>query len=246
MAITLAYVLHTRPWRETSLLADALSQDFGRITLIVKGAKRPHSPLRGLLEPFTPVRIHFTGKLGIKQMTQAHWVQALNPVHPAHAVPAWYLNELCLHTLGEDDPCPALFSAYHHAIQALAALPIEDDAQTVLRQFEYQLLSALGLWPDARRDATGQPLLASQLYTLDEAAGWRMASNDALPWALQGAQLLALAGLSDAEPPHEPHPIHRPHNSKQALRLAMRSMLVRALHGKTLTTRRVWQELDAI
>jgi DNA repair protein RecO (recombination protein O) len=244
MASTIAYILHTRPWRETSLLLDVLSQDFGRIQLIAKGAKRPHSLLRGLLEPFTAVRIHFTGKLGLKQLTQAHWIQALNPIHPSHTLPAWYLSELCFHTLGEDDPAPMVFAAYHRAIQSLTCLEFSDDAQVILRQFEYQLLLALGLWPDARLDAQGSPLQRNALYTLSEECAWYETTENQAPWCLHGSQLLSLAGIvpNDAS---DFDPIPR-HNAKTSLRLAMRVMLMRALHGKPLLTRRVWQTLEAI
>ncbi len=237
MASTLAYVLHTRAWRETSLLVDALSQDFGRIALIAKGAKRPHSPLRGLLEPFTPVALQFTGKLGIKNLTQAHWVQALNPVHASHAIPAWYLSELCLRTLGEDDPQPAVFAAYDAAMQALVALPADADTQAILRQFEYQLLLALGLWPDSKTDGIGQALQPAGDYTLDEAIGWRAVAQGAGDWHLQGQSIIDLAQAS---------PTVIAPADKLSFRQAMRAMLARALHGKVLSTREVWKQLDAL
>ncbi len=245
MASTLAYILHTRPWRETSLLVDAISQDFGRIALIAKGAKRPHSPLRGLLEPFTPVALQFTGKLGIKNLTQAHWVQALNPVHAAHAIPAWYLSELCLRTLGEDDPQPAVFTAYDAAMQALAALPAQLDSQAILRQFEYKLLLALGLWPDNRIDAAGRALEPHQYYTVDEGAGWAAAHPNAADWCLLGAQILDLTQSNTIATIATTSADKLP-TDKLSLRLAMRAMLARALHGKVLSTREVWKQLDAI
>lgn len=237
MATTLAYVLHTRPWRETSLLVDALSQDFGRIALIAKGAKRPHSPLRGLLESFTPVALQFTGKLGVKNLTQAHWVQALNPVHPSHAIPAWYVSELCMRTLGEDDPQPSVFTAYDAAMQALARLPAEQDSQAILRQFEYQLLMSLGLWPDSTQDAAGNPMQMTLFYTLDRAAGWRVVDQGVSDWCLQGAvvQDLVLHNL-----------IATSSADKLSLRMAMRAMLADALHGAVLSSREVWKEIDAI
>jgi DNA repair protein RecO (recombination protein O) len=245
MAQTLAYILHTRPWRETSLLVDVLSQDFGRIALIAKGAKRPHSPLRGLLEPFAPVSIQFSGKLGIKNLTHAHWVQALNPIHPAHAMQAWYLSELCLRALGEDDPQPAVFAAYDAAMKALIALPESKDTQTILRQFEVQLLIALGLWPDASQDAAGQALQAHMRYTLDEATGWTLtpdyAANNEV-WTLSGAQIHALVSNANTSIAN----IGEDKLSLQTVRIALRALLARALHGKVLSTREVWKELDAI
>jgi DNA repair protein RecO (recombination protein O) len=246
MATTLAYLLHTRPWRETSLLADALTQDFGRITLIVKGAKRPHSPLRGLLEPFVPVRIQFTGKLGIKQLSHAHWVQALNPIHPSHTLHAWYLSELCLRALGEDDPMPIVFFAYHRAIQALAMISPDENAQGLLRQFEHQLLLALGLWPDAKVDALGQPLRAQAAYAFSESLGWSEMAVDTAKWCLSGEQILRLSGFELADDDALQQPAKNKQDLNYSLRYAMRMMLLPALHGKNLLTREVWKGLDSL
>jgi DNA repair protein RecO (recombination protein O) len=231
VASTLAYVLHTRPWRETSLLVDALTQDFGRVSLIAKGAKRPHSTLRGLLEPFIPVAVQFSGKSSMKNLTHVHWVQAAIPMPAAQAMPGWYLSELCLRGTAEDDPNPALFAAYDAAVQALMGLGAQDDAQRVLRQFEYQYLQALGLWP-----APPAALDAALYYTLSEAEGWRVATLDNAAWCLSGAQIVQLGAGQ----------LNQNANDKLALRLAMRAMLARALPGKALNTRAVWLELDQL
>jgi DNA repair protein RecO (recombination protein O) len=244
MAQTLAYILHTRAWRETSLLVDALTQDFGRVAFIAKGAKRPHSPLRGLLEPFTPVSIQFTGKLGIKNLTHAHWVQSLAVLHPAHSIQAWYLSELCLRSLGEDDPQPALYTAYDNAMRSLIALPPERDTQTILRHFEVRLLMALGLWPDASADATGQPLSVDPHYTLDEGAGWALCQPSKAAWSLTGAQIFKLTNASNTNADYTNAAEDK--LSLQTVRIALRALLASALHGKVLSTREVWKELDTI
>ncbi len=245
MATTLAYILHTRPWRETSLLVDALTQEFGRIKLIAKGAKRPHSPLRGLLEPFNAVNIEFTGKSNTKYLTQAHWVYALNPLHPAHTLPAWYLSELCLYSLGEDDPAPLIFKAYHYAIQMFTDYTAEQDISPILRQFEYQLLFNLGLWPDKQLDAYDKPLNPQLFYSLDENNGWcETCPSVQESWYLQGELLLSLANLIPIVT--KASTTNSGYNTKTSLRLAMRSMLAKALHGRTLSTRVVWQELETL
>ena len=50
-----AFVLHSYPYKETSLIVELLTRDFGRVALIAKGAKRPHSQLRGVLQTFQPL-----------------------------------------------------------------------------------------------------------------------------------------------------------------------------------------------
>jgi DNA repair protein RecO (recombination protein O) len=231
VASTLAYVLHTRPWRETSLLVDALTQDFGRISLIAKGAKRPHSNLRGLLEPFVPLAVQYSGRGELNNLTHVHWVQAAQPMPAAHIMAGWYLSELCLRGTAENDPNIGLFESYDAAIQALIGLGAHADSQAVLRQFEYQFLRVMGLWPElpAQFDA-------ALYYTLSESQGWRVATNDNADWCLSGTHIVQLTqgGLQLQA------------LDKQSLRLAMRAMLMRALPNKTLNTRMVWLELEQL
>ena len=240
---TLGYVLHTRPWRETSLLVDVLSADYGRIACIAKGAKRAHSNLRGILEPFSPLDIGFTGKAGIKNLITAQWTQAPRPLPPAHSMAGWYLSELCLRSLGEDDPHPAVYTAYGAAIAKLIdADELADNSkyvQSVLRVFEQQLLAALGLWPDCALDNTGIALVATTYYTLDAQGdtGWRIATAHNAPWCLTGAQIAALNSADIGKVAQA---------DKLATRLAMRALLASALPDKPLSTRSVWLELDAM
>ena len=234
MASTLAYVLHTRPWRETSLLVDALTQEFGRVCLIAKGAKRPHSALRGFLEPFIPVAVQFSGKSSLKNLTHAQWIQAAVPLPAAHAMSGWYLSELCLRGTVEDDPNPALFAAYDAAIRSLAGAGALDDTQNVLRQFEHQFLQAQGLWPAAPDD-----LNPSFYYTLNDSQGWHVATLSNAPWCLSGAHIAQLAlGRLDTRPMAA--------EDKLSLRLAMRAMMARALPDQALNTRAVWLELEQL
>ena len=240
---TLGYILHTRPWRETSLLVDVLSEDYGRIACIAKGAKRAHSNLRGVLEPFSPLSLGFTGKAGIKNLISASWIQAPCPLPPAHSMAGWYLSELCLRSLGEDDPHPAVYAAYGAAMQGLLdADELTDNSkyvQAVLRVFEQRLLNALGLWPDSAFDHENRALGGATYYTLDarESSGWKLATIHNAPWCLTGAQIAALsAGDIGAIT----------QTDKLALRLAMRALLSHALPDKPLSTRTVWLELDSM
>src|SRR4051812_12720692 len=57
-----AFVLHSYPYKETSLIIDLFTRDFGRVALIAKGAKRPHSQLRGVLQTFQPLSSSWVGK----------------------------------------------------------------------------------------------------------------------------------------------------------------------------------------
>ncbi|HSY26047.1 MAG TPA: DNA repair protein RecO, partial [Burkholderiaceae bacterium] len=74
------FVLHSYPYKETSLIVDVFSRDYGRIALVAKGAKRPHSKLRGVLQTFQPLSVSWSGKSEIRTLTAAEWVGGLLPL----------------------------------------------------------------------------------------------------------------------------------------------------------------------
>ena len=55
----LAFVLHFRAYKETSLLVDFFTRDLGRITTVAKGVKRPKSILKPVLVPTSLLNIVF-------------------------------------------------------------------------------------------------------------------------------------------------------------------------------------------
>ena len=75
-----AFVLHSYPYKETSLIVEVFSRDFGRVPLIAKGAKRPHSQLRGVLQTFQPLQLGWTGKSEVRTLTIAEWIGGLLPL----------------------------------------------------------------------------------------------------------------------------------------------------------------------
>ena len=58
----LAFVLHSYPFRETSLVLEVFSRQHGRVPLVARGARRPKSALRGLLMSFQPLALSWFGK----------------------------------------------------------------------------------------------------------------------------------------------------------------------------------------
>jgi len=94
-----AFVLHSYPWRETSLIIDAMTRDFGRVALVARGAKRPTSQFRGLLAPFAPLSVCWSGRAEIKSLIRADWVGGLAPLRGEQLLTAFYLNELLVRLL---------------------------------------------------------------------------------------------------------------------------------------------------
>ncbi len=137
-----AYLLATRPYRDTSLLLEAYSAAHGRVGLVAKGARGPRSRLRGVLRPFVPLLLSWraTGELGTLTGAEA---QAPGIALAGERVfYGWYLNELLLRLLQRHDPHAALYAIYAAVLPELAGT--EAQAQTALRLFEMRLLAEIG------------------------------------------------------------------------------------------------------
>jgi len=207
-----AYVLHTLPFRETSLLVDAFSARHGRVSLAARGARRPASALRGVLLPFQKVSLSWFGKGEVKTLHSAEWLSMTPGLGGRALICGFYLNELLVRLLPREDPHPGIFAAYE---RALAALPGAERIDAVLRPFELALLADLGYALDLAREAGGGAAVEAAgryrylpergLVRLAEAAGaGRRAARDtdeagygadavAVPGALvSGATLLAM------------------------------------------------------
>jgi DNA repair protein RecO (recombination protein O) len=157
-----AYVLHTYPYKETSLIVELLTSSRGRIAVVAKGAKRATSPLRGLLQPFLALAVSCTGKGEVKTLTKAEW-QGGHALMPAPALMSgFYVNELVLKLLPRDDPHTELFDEYSTVVTALVN---QTEPASALRQFELRLLAILGYGIDLVESAqTSTPVQAERTY----------------------------------------------------------------------------------
>ncbi|MBA2350810.1 MAG: DNA repair protein RecO [Burkholderiales bacterium] len=150
-----AFVLHTYPFRETSLVIEIFARDAGRVALVARGARRPKSALRGALLAFQPLALSWFGKNELRTLHRAEWLGGLPMLHGEALICGFYLNELLLKLLARDDPHPLLFDSYHAALQELAGA---GEVAPILRRFEKRFLQELGyaltLTRDARNGAT--------------------------------------------------------------------------------------------
>ena len=160
---TPGYVLHATAWRETSLIVQAFSRDHGWVTLVAKGAKRPHSVLRPALSVFQPLLLSWSGATEVKTMTRAECA-GVHPLPGPAMMSCWYMNELMFRLLPREDPHPGLFDAYVIALQQLAA---GQTAAGALRKFEWTLLKETGYGLDQEPpdfdNAQQEPQLRAQL-----------------------------------------------------------------------------------
>jgi DNA repair protein RecO (recombination protein O) len=136
-----AFILHSYPYRETSLIVEAFSREHGRLGLMARGARRPKSSLRGVLLPFQPLLLSWTGQRELRTLTRAEWSGGYAPLKGEALICGFYLNELLLKLLLRDDPHERLFSLYESTLAGLAS---GTDRPAILRRFEISLLGELG------------------------------------------------------------------------------------------------------
>jgi DNA repair protein RecO (recombination protein O) len=157
-----AFILHSYPFRETSLVVETFTRDHGRVALVARGARRPKSALRGVLLAFQPLLVSWTGKSELHTLVAAEWEGSYAPLRGEALMCGFYLNELMLRLLPRDDAHEGLYASYR---DALAALAITADHAAVLRRFELRLLGELGYAVMLDREAdSGTPIAAEQRY----------------------------------------------------------------------------------
>ena len=169
------FVLHSYPYKETSLIVDVLSRDYGRVALVAKGAKRPHSKLRGVLQTFQPLSLGWSGKSEVRTLIAAEWIGGLLPLEKSALLCGFYLNELLVKLLARDDPHPALFD---HYVATLNQLAHDEPVPIVLRKFERALLRETGVASDFTIcTESREPVDAEQIYVVDPERGPRPARS---------------------------------------------------------------------
>jgi DNA repair protein RecO (recombination protein O) len=182
------YVLHRWPYRETSLLVEVLSRDHGRTSLVARGARRERSSARGLLQPFRPLLLSWTGREGLMTLSTVEGTGG-SPLSGRALLGGLYLNELIVRLVPRDDPHPGLFEAYERALAGLASVETEEAA---LRGFELRLLEILGYGMVlGTRDGDGASIVpeGSYRYRVEEGP---VAGPGTEGVAVQGTTLLAL------------------------------------------------------
>ena len=224
------FVLHSYPYKETSLIVDVFTRDHGRIGLVAKGAKRPHSKLRGVLQTFQPLSIGWTGKSEIRTLTEAEWIGGLLPLEKSALLCGFYLNELLVKLLARDDPHPALFD---HYVSTLNQLAHDEPPPIVLRKFERILLKETGVGGTLNIDVqTGEPVRPEDVYIVDPERGPRHAlPADTFP-RVSGKTLIDMEGedYSDA-------------TTQLQSKFLMRFLLSHHLGGTPLNTRQILLDL---
>ncbi|WP_392560266.1 DNA repair protein RecO [Orbus mooreae] len=165
-----AFVLHSRPYSETSLLVDFFVESKGRITVIAKGARRQRSSLKGVLQPFTPLIIQYSGNGNVKTLGQVEAISLSLPLSGYFLYSGFYLNELLHRVIVSELDTTELFQVYLDCLQQLAK---RIEPEKVLRQFELNLLEYLGYSIDFTHCAvTGDDIVDTMFYLYQSEQGF--------------------------------------------------------------------------
>jgi DNA repair protein RecO (recombination protein O) len=229
-----AFVLHTRAWRETSLLVEALSAQHGRMGLVARGVRVAKAHLlRSALQPMQHIRFDAVLRGELAQLHTAEALDAAPRLTGDAALAGFYLNELVLRLAPRHDPHPELFVAYARTRERLRA---GEPLAWVLRRFERDLLEALGFGFAFTHDGDGADIDPAARYRLDAEQGPRRVVSDRghgeRSGFATGRALLALA--ADTLPPTE---------DLASLRLPMRGVLAHHLGARGLKS---WEMLGEL
>ena len=137
-----AYVIHSRPYKETSLIVTFLTEKKGKISAVAKGAKRKNSRLSGNLEPFQCLNIDYRGKSDLKSLVLAEPIEVFEDFFGSENLySAFYVNELINYLIAQADESMEIFDLYKKCISNLKR---NNQIEKILRDFELNILSTLG------------------------------------------------------------------------------------------------------
>lgn len=228
-----AFVLHSYPYRETSLLLDVFARGFGRVSMVARAARSPRSVLRGVLLAFQPLIVSWFGKGEVKTLARAEWIGGTPRLRGEALMCGFYVNELLLRLLPREDPHDALFARYRHALQQLAS---QDDTAAALRSFERALLKELGYAMALERDsANGSAIDPAKNYRYDPERGPIEVADHASESVVSGRTLLDMARDDYADP-----------LTQQQAKALMRTLLNHRLDYQPLKSRRIFIDLLAL
>lgn len=227
-----AFVLHSYPFRETSLLLEVFSRGHGRLAIVARGARRPRSALRGLLMGFQPLLLSWFGKGEVRTLHSAEWQGGQPQLQGTALLCGFYLNELLLNLMARDDPHGQLFDYYQQTLQRLAH---ETDHAATLRCFEKHMLQELGYALLLEQEADSGK-------AIDPAANYRyVVERGALPDDADAQDGLVIAGKTLLDMAADDY---RDAPSAQQSKLLMRMLINHYLAGKVLRTRELIKDLQ--
>ncbi len=224
------YILHHRPFRDTSQILDIVTRDHGKVAVVARGSRGSKSRLAGVLRPFLPLKVSWVSKSDLGTLTGAEAAGAPAGMVGDAMLSAYYLNELLINFLHRFDPQPEIFALYERVLHALVGC---HNVAVILRSFELEFLSLLGYAVNLDHEFGSRDTLeADQHYEYRMEQGPVPVSRSEGVLVFKGSTLTAIASGSFDDPLI----------LKAANRL-MREIIAFHLGGKELKSRKVLMEL---
>ncbi|MBT8080801.1 MAG: DNA repair protein RecO [Gammaproteobacteria bacterium] len=223
------YVLHHRPFRDSSRILDVLTRDHGKIAVVARGSRGSKSRLAGVLRPFLPLRVSWVAKSDLGTLTGAEATGRPADLRGDALLSAYYVNELILHFLHRHDAQPEVFALYADVIPAL----VSGDAAPALRNFELEFLGLLGYAVNLEHEASSHDgVEASRYYDYRVEQGPVPVSRSEGPLVFRGMTLHAIAArrFDDAD-------------VLSAAGRLLRAVMRHHLGGRELQSRKVLREI---
>ncbi len=225
-----AFILHHRPFRDSSQILDVLTRDHGKIALVARGSRGAKSRLRGVLRPFLPLRVSWFSRSDLGTLTGAEAAGLPADLRGDAMLSAYYVNELLMNFLHRHDPQAEIFELYSDTIRMLGT---HEEMAGVLRSFEIELLGLLGYALSiAQESRTHEVLDPAGNYEYRMEQGAVAVSRSSGSMVFSGAMLSAIHARQFDDP--------------QVLRAAgrlLREVISHHLGGKELKSRKVLLEL---
>ncbi|MEZ8144576.1 DNA repair protein RecO [Enterovibrio norvegicus FF-33] len=185
------FVLHSRPYSETSLILDVFSETHGRVSIMAKGARGKRSPLKGALQPFTPLLMKWSGRGEMRTLRHAEAMGLAIPLAGNALFSGFYLNEILSRVVEPETGYHQLFFDY---VTALTELAQHANPEPALRRFELALLDSLGYGVDFLNCAgSGEPVDENMTYIFREQLGFVASLMKSNNLTFTGSDLNALA-----------------------------------------------------
>jgi DNA repair protein RecO (recombination protein O) len=185
-----AFVLHQRPFRNTSQLVDCLTDRHGRMGLVARGSRRIRSGQRALLQPFMPLKLSWVRRGELGNLTHVEAESKHTELRGDRLLAGFYVNELVLRLLARGDANSEVFSCYSACLLELAS---GIGIARSLRLFELGLLHALGLGLPLDRDfRSDEPLHPDWSYVFELENGLTRAPGHADGDDFHGRDLISL------------------------------------------------------
>ena len=225
-----AFLLHHRPYRDSSRILDILSSNHGRLALVARASRAAKSRLGGILRPFLPLKLSWVIRSDLGTLTGAEMSGSPMSLQGDALMSGFYANELLLKLLHRHDPHPEIYTAYARTIENLAKAAI---VAMPLRHFEMELLRLLGYALNLDRDSkTHEPLRGDTMYEYQVEYGPVPAGDRHGPMVFSGRELTAVRNENFDQP-----------EIRNCAGRLLREVISFHLGGRELNSRKVLHEL---